>query len=262
MNPLVAPLWIAGLVWLLVARAARAWRIFGLVFVVVLVVLFAAGSSRASYLALAYPPLLAAGAVALERATAPRPWRLARVPVAGLLAIAGLLIAPLAMPLLPVERYLAYARALGLAPSTEEHQQVGPLPQQYADMYGWTELVDAVARAYASLTPEERAHCGIFAQNYGEAGAITVLGRARGLPPAMSGHNNFWLWGPGSKPFDPVIVVGGDPEDNAQVFEHIEPAGEVFSPYQMPYERHRAVSVCRGLKIPVRELWPKLKHFI
>jgi hypothetical protein len=262
MNPLAAPLWIAGLVWLLLARAAREWRILGIVFFVVAVVLFAAGSSRASYLALAYPPLLAAGAVALERASASGAWRMARVPVAALLAIAGLLTAPLAMPLLPVERYLAYARALGLAPSTEEHQRVGPLPQQYADMFGWTELVDTVARAYASLSPEERAHCGIFAQNYGEAGAITVLGRARGLPPAMSGHNNFWLWGPQARRFDPVIVVGGDEEDNAQVFEHIEHVGEMDSPYQMPYERHRAVSVCRGLKIPVPELWPKLKHFI
>ena len=78
----------------------------------------------------------------------------------------------------------------------------------------------------------------------------------------MSGHNNFWLWGPQARRFDPVIVVGGDEEDNAQVFEHIEHVGEMDSPYQMPYERHRAVSVCRGLKIPVPELWPKLKHFI
>jgi Dolichyl-phosphate-mannose-protein mannosyltransferase len=262
MNPLAAPLWITGLVWLLVARAARPWRILGIVFVVVAVVLFAAGSSRASYLSLAYPPLLAAGAVALERATASTAWRRARVPAAVLLAVAGLLAAPLALPVLPVERYIAYARAVGIAPSTEEHQRVGPLPQHYADMFGWAELVDTVARAYASLSPEERAHCGIFAQNYGEAGAITVLGRARGLPPAMSGHNNFWLWGPQAERFDPVIIVGGDPEDNAQVFERLEPAGEVFSPYQMPYEQHRAVSIGRGLKIPVHELWPKLKHFI
>ena len=84
------------------------------------------------------------------------------------------------MPLLPVERYLAYARALGLAPSTEEHQRVGPLPQQYADMFGWTELVDTVARAYAPLSPEERAHCGIFAQNYGEAGPSPCWGARAG----------------------------------------------------------------------------------
>ena len=103
---------------------------------------------------------------------------------------------------------------------------------------------------------------GIFTMNYGEAGAITVLGRRRGLPPALSGHNNFWLWGPGGRSGDVMIVVGGEPEDNQRVFRDLVRVGTVRSRYAMPYEQNRAIYIGRGLKIPLRELWPRLKTYI
>ena len=139
---------------------------------------------------------------------------------------------------------------------------MGLLPQQYADMFGWEELVDEVERAYKSLSPEEQARCSIFAQNYGEAGAITVLGRRRGLPPALSGHNNFWLWGPGTRSGEVMIVVGGDLEDNQRVFRELTRVGTVRSKYAMPYEQDMPVYIGRGLKIPMRELWPIVKMYV
>jgi hypothetical protein len=149
-----------------------------------------------------------------------------------------------------------------MAPSTEENLRVGLLPQHYADMFGWKELVDQVERAWRSLSPEDQALCNIFAQNYGEAGAITVLGRRRGLPPALSGHNSFWLWGPGERSGDVMIVVGGDPEDNQRVFREIRRVGTVRSKYAMPYEQNLPVYIGRGLMLPVRELWPQVKKYI
>jgi hypothetical protein len=149
-----------------------------------------------------------------------------------------------------------------MSPATEERHDVGPLSQQYADMFGWEEMTALVARAYQRLTPEERAHCRVFGQNYGEAGAIDVLGGRYGLPRALSGHNSYWLWGPGDWDGSVLIIIGGDREDNARFFEEIEVVGQVRAPYAMPYERGRDVSIGRRLRMPVVRAWPALKHFI
>ncbi len=139
---------------------------------------------------------------------------------------------------------------------------MGPLSQQYADMFGWTELVQMVARANASLAPEERAKARVFGQNYGEAGAVDVLGRPLGLPRALSGHNSYWMWGPQGWDGSVLIIIGGDPEDNARFFESIEIVGTVDAPLAMPYERGLTVSIGRRLKLPVAQVWPRLKVFI
>jgi hypothetical protein len=123
-------------------------------------------------------------------------------------------------------------------------------------------MVALVAKAYARLTPEERARVRVFGQNYGEAGAVDVLGRKLGLPRAMSGHNSYGLWGPGDWDGSVLIIIGGDRPDNAEVFEEIEIVGQTRSPYAMPYENGLDVSIGRRLKMPVRELWPRLVFFI
>jgi hypothetical protein len=69
-----------------------------------------------------------------------------------------------------------------------------------------------VSGVYQRLPPEARARTALFAQNYGEAGALDWLGRTHGLPSARSGHNNYYLWGPGDEP-ENVLVVGGRLED-------------------------------------------------
>src|SRR5690606_26636442 len=114
---------------------------------------------------------------------------------------------PLALPVLPVERYVAYAEALGRGPTTEERHELGDLPQHYADMHGWEALVDAVETAWRAVPASERAATVVLGQNYGEAGAVEVLGGPRGLPPAVSGHNNYWLWGPPPGAIRNVIVI-------------------------------------------------------
>jgi hypothetical protein len=127
-------------------------------------------------------------------------------------------------------------------------------------MHGWPEIVDEVARVYRTLPPEEQARTAIYGQNYGVAGAVDVLGRARGLPGAVSGHNSYYLWGP-PQGIETVIVVGGDEEDHRAAFASVEKAGEIRCGYCMPFEDRQAVFVCRGLKMPLRDLWPRVKHF-
>ncbi|HYQ88775.1 MAG TPA: hypothetical protein VEU09_04010, partial [Candidatus Binatia bacterium] len=113
-----------------------------------------------------------------------------------------------------------------------------------------------------ALTPEERRHARVFGQNYGEAGAVDVLDRRLGLPPTLSGHNSYWLWGPEGWDGSVLIIIGGDPQDNAKWFDSIQQVGTVDSPYAMPYERGIGVSIGRRLKMPVAEAWPLLKKFI
>jgi hypothetical protein len=260
MNPGAATLWLLGLGYALVSREGRRFAVLGWIYLAIFALLLVGGRSRASYLSVAYPMLLALGGVALERWTQSRA-RWLRAAQVGAIVLLGLVALPFALPILPVESFLRYQTALGRTPSTDERQAMGPLPQQYADMFGWPEMTALVAKAYARLTPDERAHARVFGQNYGEAGAIDVLGRRLGLPHAISGHNSYWLWGPGNLDPRVLIVIGGDREDNAAVFDSLEVIGRVESRYSMPYERVE-VSIGRGLKLPERELWSMVRMFI
>jgi len=262
MNPGSAPVWIAGLLSGLFWRELRRWRILVWMYLAVLAILVAGGRSRASYLAPAYPMLLALGSVALERASAVAGWRWVRGALATLVVALGLIAIPFAIPILPVESFVRYQSALGMTPGTEERHEMGALPQHYADMFGWEQMTGLVAEAYSRLTPEERGRCRVFGQNYGEAGAIDVLGRRLGLPRALSGHNSYWLWGPGKEDWDVLIIIGGDRADNAEFFDEIEIVGQTKSPWSMPYERGLDVSIARRPKMNIREAWPRLKHFI
>jgi hypothetical protein len=259
MGPANALVWMAGLIFAF-TRTGRPWRILAWIYLSVALLLLFSGRSRAGYLAVAYPMLLALGGVAWERMTAARRWP--RAVVSALIVALGLVGIPFALPVLPVEQFIRYQGALGMQPSTEEHLRVGPLPQQYADMFGWDDMARLVATAYARLTPEERSHARVFGQNYGEAGAIDVLGRKLGLPHAMSGHNSYWMWGPGDFDGSVLIIIGGDRPDNAQFFEDIEIVGQTQSRYAMPYERGLDVSIARRPKVSLREAWPRLKHYI
>ena len=111
--------------------------------------------------------------------------------------IAGAVTAPAAFPVLSIDNYMAYSSALGLRPPDAERNATAELPQHFADMFGWNEMVATVAGVYHSLTPEDQRRTGIFALNYGEAGAIDFLGPRHGLPiKAISPHNSYYLWGP------------------------------------------------------------------
>src|SRR5215204_2582076 len=129
-HPVTAPVWTGGLCFLLFARKARPYRGLACVYLVPLVILLANRTSRSGYLAPAYPLLLAAGGVALEPLLATHARRVIAVAV---IAAAGLVTLPLAVPLLPTSRYVTYAASLGVSPSTEEKKDVGRLPQFFAD---------------------------------------------------------------------------------------------------------------------------------
>jgi hypothetical protein len=261
MLPFTLPLWLGGLVWLFAAREGAPYRVLAWTYVTVMAILMASGSSRSGYLAPAYTWLFAAGGVAAERVLARPRVAWLRPAYAAFLLLAGAAIAPLALPVLKVDTYIRYARALGEAPSTEERKELGELGQFYADMHGWDAIVATVADVQRKLTPEEAAAARVFAPDYGVAGAIDLLGRRQGLPPAISGHNNYWLWGPGGWDGRVLIVVGATEERLRGRFEQVERAATTSCGLCMPYENNRPVWIARGLRLPVAQLWPQVKHY-
>jgi hypothetical protein len=261
MGPAGSPVWIVGLAALLLARRAWWMRVFGVAWLVVLAIVIASGRSRATYVAAAYPVLFAAGAAALESFFARQRWHKAMAATIGLVALLSLPLVPFALPVLPVDTYIAWQKALGREPHTDERKELGALPQFYADMFGWENMAETVAGVWSALPPDERAKASIFAQNYGEAGAIDRLARGRGLPPAISGHNNYWLWGPRGGTGEVVVIVGGDREDHAENFESVLPADTTSCDHCMPYERNLVVWVARRLRVPLEQAWGGVRHY-
>ena len=259
-NPVTVPVWGAGLLFLLASPSGRRFRMLGWIYVTSLLVLVANGHSKAEYLSPAYSILFAAGGVALERWWDRRSLSWLRVAMAVQL-VAGLMLAPMVVPILPVETYLAYAGGLGVQPSTSENKELSELPQFYADMFGWQEKAVAVAEVYDSLPPRDRAVAAIFAENYGRAGAIDYFGPELGLPYAISPHNSYWLWGPRDTTGEVVIVLGGERGGLEASFESVELAGQVSCRFCMPYESDLLIFVCRNLMHPIAEVWERAKNY-
>ena len=262
LGPLAAPVWIAGLVELLRDREGIGWRVLGITWLVIMTCMLTM-HGRMYYPAPAYPMLFAAGGMVVERWFAEmRSGQWLRPAYVALLVIVGVLFAPLAyFPMLSVNQYIAYSRFLHFGPPRLENNQLGPLPQIYADQFGWKEMAEVVAKAYYNLPADERKSCAIFAQNYGQAGAIDFFGAKMGLPPAISGHQNYFYWGPRGYTGSCVIVMGDRPERLHELFDDVEYAGRVEHPLAMPYE-HIDVYVCRKPKFGSLEaVWGKVKRW-
>lgn len=260
MHPLTLPLWLGGLYFYLRTRAGRPFRALGWAYLCLfaLIVLL---KGKVYYLAPFYPILFAGGAVGCEElfVRLRRPW-LKPVAVSLLLA-GGIVTAPLMLPVLPVETYRAYARALGFEGMKTEQQRMGALPQHYADMFGWPELTATVADVYHKLPPDEQGRCAIFTRNYGEAGAIDFFGPRYGLPKAISRHQNYWLWGPRAYTGECVITIGEKLSGVQKTFNQVEQVATFSHPYVMPYENDLPIFVCRQPKLSLQTVWPQVKCY-
>ncbi len=265
LNFFNSPLWLMGLFFLFFHSQGKKYRIMGWIYVTAVVIILS-GNPKVYYLSPVYPVLFAAGSVMAERFVITRRWL---IPAYASLMIASTLAAlPFAVPVLPVNSFVAYQEMLGATPRSEERTPVGVLPQYYADEFGWEEMVATVSQAYHSLTPEEQAQCVIYVRNYGEAGAIDFFGKRYGLPKALCAHNNYWLWGPGKLPGHVAIVFGGsrDLDENStdlrRRFKRVDFVGTTNCRYCMPYENGRQIFVCREMNTTFQELWPGERFYI
>jgi hypothetical protein len=263
----VGIIWFFGLVFYFFHKPAKPFRIFGILYLIVFA-LMALQNPKPYYLSPIYPLFFASSGCMIES--------LARRSVLGWLKpvayavvlVGGVVAMPLALPVLPVDTYLQYQHFLGLVPEREERGAAGILPQHFADMFGWPEMVDTVARVYGGLSPTDQAKCMVYVRNYGEAAAIDFFGPGRGLPRASCTHNSYWFWRPETWSGDVCIIFGRSNDttdcfnDLRQFFGSVELAGFTRCNYAMPYEDGRPIFVCRGSRITLEQLWERDKHFI
>ena len=277
LHPLNVFVWGAGLASLLFGTLAARWRWLGLTYVFFLGGMMAL-HAKDYYCTPIYPLLFAAGGVAWER----RRWRpfgrLSAAPAESrgerifgfplfeaTLVATGLLILPMAIPVLRPEAWLRYTKAMHLygRSGNTETAATGPLPQFYADRFAWQEFFDIVDRTYHSLSPEDQARVIIFANNYGEAGAIDVLStyEHRPLPPAASGQNTYWLWGThGRDPNLVIAIIDDDPDEVTEKYESVTIVGHMSAPLAMPFE-HKNVYLLRGRRASAPFDWADERYY-
>jgi 4-amino-4-deoxy-L-arabinose transferase-like glycosyltransferase len=260
-NPFTLPLWLAGLTFYFRAPAGKPYRALGWTYVVLYVLLMLL-DGKPYYLSPAYPMLFAGGALIMEGVVRQRRWAWVRPAYPAALALSGLLLAPLAMPVLPPATFAQdYGWLSGLANSGAGQRGQVALPQYLADRFGWDSMTRTVARVYDALPPAERAQACIFTQNYGEASALNFLGPAYHLPPAVSGHNSYFIWGPGACSGEVIISVNLSRDDLAKTYADISQAAMITCKYCWPQENDLPVYVARHPKVPVRAAWATVKHF-
>ena len=203
---------------------------------------------------------MAAGGVALEKlfVASRRHWVAATY--AALLIVVGILTIPFGVPLLPVDTFLKYSNFFPYSHSVKtERDSTTQLPQVYADMFGWQNMAEQIARVYHDLPQEEQPGCAILAGNYGEAGAIDHYGAKLGLPKAISGHNSYYDWGPRSYTGSCVILFGERADKyKAPYFDESHLVATIIDPHVALAERNVQVYVCRKPIAPLAVLWP---HF-
>lgn len=263
MHPIALPLWVAG--FFLLWRGGEelgAERIFAVVFSTTALILIVNGTSRPNYLALAQPPLVAAGAVGLERLA--RSGRLTWAPNAamGAFAIAGLVMSVLTIPVLPPDDVVEFRRAVGLSAPRMERREIGELDPHFAGMIGWDAIVDAVEQTWRALPASERARTTIYAPDYGYAGAIEQLGAARGLPTPVSPHNSYWGWGAGDPLATTFIIIARDAEGLDALFARVEPAGQWDCGLCLPARNAGRIFVAREPKRPIEQVWNELRRYL
>lgn len=259
-NPILFPVWIAGLLYLFFGKEGRRYRTLAWAYLVTLAVMILL-KGKNYYVAPAYPMLLAAGSVFVERLIEHLRWAWLKPAIASVVFAATLLLLPLGVPVLSAENFLRYEAKLPFAlPVSEKGHQGAAMPQYYSDQFGWEELTAEVARVYQNLSPADRGQVCIGASNYGEAGAIDFFGPKYGLPHAISGHQNYFLWGPGNCSGELLILLGDRPQDVRDRFESVEVAAEHYHPYGIRFE-NKPILVCRHLKANLQQIWPGVKNW-
>jgi hypothetical protein len=254
-------LWGTGVLWLLFSKTARSYRFLG-VFYVVFLALMMALHAKDYYLVPAYPVFFAAGAVTWFAWAKKIVWRNSLIVAYVVLVVVGsVVLFPLSVPVLPPQQWLAYTEKLHFRPKDSENHAATLLPQFYTDRFGWEDLAKQVSGVYNALPPQERAKTGILASNYGQAGAIDILGEKYGLPLAISGHQNYWIWGPRDYTGEEMIVINEATLDDMKAsYDSCTIVGERNGLYAMPWERG-PIYLCHGRKKTYRADWKELKHY-
>ncbi|HAS43066.1 MAG TPA: hypothetical protein DCS93_21480 [Microscillaceae bacterium] len=257
---ITVPIWLAGLVYFLKDSRLR-W--LGMVYLATLI-LFLIAQGQAYYFNGIYPLMFAGGAAMvaqyLEKVTFRRVFKPGIIVT---LLFFGMALMPYGTPFLPIEKFVNYTQQIDIKPIKRlPNGRVQNLTGDYADMFGWQEQVKVVADVYQRLTPTEKKQCIIWGENYGEAGALNYLGKSYGLPPAISVHGSFYLWGSGNSRATMAITVGLSKKDMEDLFEEVTLVQMFQHPYAIDEEHNIPILICRKLKAPLHKKWKGWRKYV
>lgn len=252
LHPLAAPLWLTGL-WFFLRGDGRPHRFIGVAFLFALAALLLT-AGKPYYLAPAYPPLFAGGAVLVERKLAR--FRAALPSYAVALGLTGVALSIVTLPLMPITDIEAVLeRSLGsivppIALTHDLHAEIG-----------WPEHARAIREVAEGLDEEERAVALVLTDNYSKAAALDFYGPRHGLPPAASGHLTYFLWGPPEGRGAVAIAYGLDQETLENFYADVREVGWLDAPGARPGETDLPIYACRRPRAPISTWWPELRRF-
>jgi len=247
-SPVLVPVWLAGLI-LPFRRRSLQWLRFLPLIYAVLAVAYLIGNGKAYYLASLYPALLGVGGLPVaEWTTRSRRGSLRTVALSAAVAASIAFSALIALPLLPT-RSLQGSLVMAINPDQGE-------------TVGWPRFVATLSHAWQLLPPAERQQTVIFTANYGEAGAVDLLGASHGLPHAFSGHNGFSEWGQPTASATRALVIGyQSPSDAGPYFDGCAELAKIDDEVNLDnQEQGLPVMLCHPTA-SWATLWPHLRHY-
>lgn len=253
-NPLALPIWLAGAIAPFRLPALRDLRFVGIAYAVVFVAAIAL-NAKGYYIAGFYATLLAIGSVAIEKAAAS-----VRVTLFAALLAVALIALPFSLPVLPVDSLIAYSKLLGITGrgDTPAHL-IQPI---FAEEFGWQRLARDVASVYRSLPPSQQRRTAIYADTYGDAGALDFFGPQYGLPPAISSQNNYYLWGTRGYDGSTLVAIGASRIDLLRRFyRSVVLIRTSTEPYKWVVEGPAPIYLLRDPVAPLPVIWPHLRWY-
>jgi len=246
---------IAGLIFLLLNKKIKKFRFLGFLSLFIIAALMIL-KGKSYYTLGIFPLLIISGAVSYGH-WIKKTWL--RVVFPMVLVLLTIPVIPFGIPVYKQAGLIKYFKVLedkyGIDVGRRfEDGSIHSLPQDYADMLGWEELTYITNKAYQMIGDKKASF--IYCENYGQAGAITIIGKRYGLPEAVSFNESFRYWIP--EKFDPDITsfiyinrkLG---EDIQRLFGKITLVGKISNPDAREYGT--AVYLCENPVISFNQFW-------
>lgn len=252
-NPVAALVWIAGLAAPFRIASLRDLRFVTIAYAAVFVAAIVL-NAKGYYIAGFYATLLAIGAVAVERAVR------MRTALFAILAAVAVVAMPLSLPVLPVDTLIAYTKLLGLTGHNGAPARL--IQPVFAEEFGWERLARDVGSVYFSLPAAVRARTAIYADTYGDAGALDFFGPQYDLPPPISSQNNYYLWGTRGYDGSTLLAIGATQIGRLRKFyRSVRLVRTSDEPYKWIVEGPAPIYLCRDPVAPLPTIWPALRWY-
>jgi hypothetical protein len=245
------PIFAIGLYFYLTSKEGSELRALGLTYLL-LYAFMTVLNMKTYYLMPIYPMLFAGGSILIERGSFARKGiirRFGSIPFIACLIVVAMLLAPLAIPILSPPTLIKYYG--------ESNYQASPLP----DRFGWSGMVTNLSKVYDTLPASEKSQACILTSNYGEASAVNFFGKSLGLPEAISGHNNYYIWGPDSCSGHVLLTVGFTFTAAQQSETNTTLLTTLTCQYCISYETSLPVYLLVNQTFSIASVWSQLRQY-